>query len=156
MYTGLTLGKYAPFHKGHQYVIETALKEMQHLIVIIYDSPKVTDIPLNVRANWIRYLYPNVEVIEAYNGPEEVGYSKTIMRSQETYVINLLNGKQVSHFYSSERYGEHMSKALNAKDRRIDERRIRFPVSATQIRENLTDNINYLDPHVLNSLITGA
>ncbi len=36
---GLTLGKYAPLHQGHQMVIETALAEMDHVIVVIYDCP---------------------------------------------------------------------------------------------------------------------
>jgi len=43
--TGVTLGKYAPFHKGHEYVISTALNEMDHVIVMIYNASDVTDIP---------------------------------------------------------------------------------------------------------------
>ncbi len=43
---GLTLGKYAPLHQGHQLVIETALAEMDRLIVIIYDCPEITPIAL--------------------------------------------------------------------------------------------------------------
>ena len=62
---GLTLGKYAPFHKGHQYVIETALEENDEVIVVIYNTD-VIPIPLYVRANWIRTLYPQVTVIEAW------------------------------------------------------------------------------------------
>ncbi|MGF1939291.1 MAG: adenylyltransferase/cytidyltransferase family protein [Nostoc sp. ChiQUE02] len=50
---GLTLGKYAPLHKGHQFVIETALAEMDEVLVIIYDCPEVTAIPLTVRARWL-------------------------------------------------------------------------------------------------------
>ena len=69
---GLTLGKYAPFHRGHQHVIETALAEVDHLVVLIYDSD-VTDIPLSVRSRWIRTLYPQVTVIECWDGP--AGYS---------------------------------------------------------------------------------
>jgi len=34
---GLTLGKFAPLHQGHQYVIETALTEMDEVVLIIYD-----------------------------------------------------------------------------------------------------------------------
>ena len=49
---GLTLGKFAPLHKGHQLVIETALAEVDELTVVIYDSPEVTPVPLSVRANW--------------------------------------------------------------------------------------------------------
>lgn len=58
---GLTLGKYAPLHRGHQFVFETALAQVDELIVLIY-ATEVTRIPLNVRAQWIRDLYPEVTV----------------------------------------------------------------------------------------------
>lgn len=66
---GLTLGKYSPFHKGHQFVIDTALSEVEELVVLIYDSD-VSNIPLSVRSRWIRQLYPQVKVIECWDGPK--------------------------------------------------------------------------------------
>ena len=42
---GLTLGKFVPLHKGHQLVIETALREMDEVMAIIYDCPETTDVP---------------------------------------------------------------------------------------------------------------
>lgn len=33
--TGLTLGKYAPLHQGHQHVIETALQEVDELRLLL-------------------------------------------------------------------------------------------------------------------------
>lgn len=36
-------------------------------------GPETTTIPLPVRAEWIRRLYPAVEVIETWDGPREVG-----------------------------------------------------------------------------------
>lgn len=33
---GLVLGKFAPLHKGHEYLIETALREMDRVTVMIY------------------------------------------------------------------------------------------------------------------------
>ncbi len=68
---GLTLGKYAPLHRGHQLVLDTGLSEMDEMVVIIYDSPEATAVPLAVRSRWIRALYPNVQVIEAWNGPTD-------------------------------------------------------------------------------------
>ena len=65
---GLTLGKYAPLHKGHQYIFERMLAENDEAVVIIYDTD-VTPIPLPVRAGWIRKLYPSVRVIEAWGSP---------------------------------------------------------------------------------------
>jgi len=36
--TGLTLGKYAPFHLGHKFVIDTALSEMDKVLVMVYED----------------------------------------------------------------------------------------------------------------------
>ena len=76
---GFTLGKYAPLHAGHQLVIDTALAEMDEVIVMIYDAPETTSIPLPIRTQWIRDLYPTVEIVEAWDGPTETGYTPEII-----------------------------------------------------------------------------
>ena len=154
MRSGLTLGKYAPLHFGHQSVIDTALYEMDHVMVIIYDCPETTSIPLNVRAQWIRDIYPSVEVLEAWDGPVQVGNTPEICQEQERFVLGLLNGRKVSSFYSSEFYGEHMSRALKAENRLVDTDRKRFPLSATQIRSDPYRYRDYLSPLVYRDLIT--
>lgn len=83
---GLTLGKFAPLHKGHQFMFETALREVDELIVVIYET-KVSPVPLQIRANWIRSLYPAVRVIEAWDGPD--GYWMTgSMRSGRSSIFS--------------------------------------------------------------------
>ena len=134
---GLTLGKFAPLHRGHQHVIEIALLEMDHVVVVIYDAKDVTPVPLSVRAEWIRKLYPTAEVIEARDGPTEVGYTERIKAMQEQYIHGLLNGRRITHFYSSELYGEHMSHALQAVNRVVDIDRLKFPVSGTIVKSIL-------------------
>ena len=154
MTTGLVLGKFAPLHKGHQILIETAKSENDHVIVIIYHAPDVTSVPLPVRASWIKTLYPDVTVMQAWDGPLEVGDTPLIKKMHEDYLINFLNGEPIAAFYSSEFYGEHVSKALGAVDRRIDPDRSRIPVSATAIRKDLYEFRQYLDPAVYADLIT--
>lgn len=46
---GLTLGKFAPLHRGHQFVIETALAERGRVFVLIYDCSDTIPIRLPVR-----------------------------------------------------------------------------------------------------------
>ncbi|MEZ5148534.1 MAG: hypothetical protein R2759_16055 [Bacteroidales bacterium] len=87
--TGLTLGKFAPFHKGHELLVRTAL-ETDHVIIVIYNSPEITQIPLNIRANWIRTIFPEVEVIEAWDGPSESGNSPKVKKIQENYIQRIL------------------------------------------------------------------
>ena len=61
MKIGFTIGKFAPLHKGHQYLIEKGLKEMDEFYVIVYET-SVMDIRVEQRANWIRELYLNVHI----------------------------------------------------------------------------------------------
>lgn len=153
MNRGLTLGKYAPLHRGHQLVIETALAEMDEVWVLVYDAPETTSVPLAVRSGWIRKLYPEVRVIEAWDGPTETGYAPEVMRAQERYVVEALGIRGITHFYSSEPYGAHMSAALGAVDRRVDEARARFPISGTAIRADPFGCRSFLDPLVYRDLV---
>jgi NadR type nicotinamide-nucleotide adenylyltransferase len=159
MKTGLTLGKYSPFHKGHQYLIDKAVAEMDHLVVVIYNSPETTNIPLQIRADWIRKLYPEVEVIEAWDGPTEIGDTPEIKQAHELYLLNMLGNRRISAFYSSEFYGEHISKALKAENRIVD-RKI-TDISGTKFRSDpfayrsFVHSIVYKD-YITNVVFVGA
>jgi HTH-type transcriptional regulator, transcriptional repressor of NAD biosynthesis genes len=151
---GLTLGKYAPLHAGHQLVIETALAEVDELLVVIYDSPETTRVPLSVRAGWIRQLYPQVRLLEAWDGPTDVGDTPAIKRMHEEYLLELLAGRRISHFYSSEFYGTHISAALGAVNRQVDPDRARAPISGTQVRADPYAWRHALHPRVYRDLIS--
>lgn len=150
---GLTLGKYAPFHKGHQLVVETMLKEVDEGILIIYDTD-VISIPLTVRANWIKTMYPKLTVIEAWGGPKGYSHDRLYQIQEERFIKSLLKGRKITHFYSSEFYGEHVSKSLKAENRQVDAERNTIPVSATMIRENSFKYREYVDNIVYKDLIT--
>lgn len=150
---GLTLGKFAPLHKGHQLMIETALSEVAELQIIIYDSPEQTSVPLPVRSAWLRELYPQAQVIEAWDGPSVTGNTREIQQLHEDYVIQQLGISNISHFYSSEFYGEHMSQALGAINRQVDPPRNQVPISATQIRSDPYRYREFLHPRVYRDLI---
>lgn len=153
MRRGLTLGKFAPFHHGHQLLIETALAEVDELVVMVY-ATDVINVPLQVRAGWIRALYPTVQIIEAWDGPDGYGDTPEICREQENYILQKLKGLRITHFYSSEFYGDHVSRALGAVDRRVDEARMAIPISGTAIRNDSYANRQYLAPEVYTDLVT--
>lgn len=142
---GLTIGKFAPLHKGHQFLIETALKEMDELVIMIYDCPEITDIPLAVRANWIRKIYPRARLIEAFNSPKKIGKDKEAIKAQVDFIISKIKGLKITHFYSSEWYGEYVGKALGAVNVLVDPERKRFPISGTLSRENFEKHKDMLE-----------
>ena len=150
---GLTLGKFAPLHKGHQFMIETALSEMDELFILIYDAP-ISNIPLSVRADWLRKIYPSTHIIEGWDGPDGQSNDRSFEIMQENYILGMLNGQKITHFYSSEEYGAHVSKALGAVDRRVDVSRTNIPISATMIRNNPFASRDYIDDAVYPDLIS--
>ena len=151
--TGLTLGKFAPFHKGHQYLIETALKEMDEVYVLVYES-SLTTIPLQVRGKWIKSLYPKVHVLLGWNSPQDEGHCAKVKSIQEEYIRTMVSHIPVTHFYCSEFYGEHVSEALAVIDRRVDEAREVVPVSGTMLRQSPFEHRAYVEDCVYRDLVT--
>lgn len=152
MIKGITLGKFAPLHKGHQFLIEYALSRVDELTIVIYACEELSNCPLDTRISWIKELYPLVRVIPAPDGPLEVGYTPEITHKHDMYLKQLLKGQQYDFFFSSEPYGEHVSKALNCSDIRVDQTRAHIPISATMIRGNVNMYQKYVSPMILNCM----
>lgn len=148
---GFTIGKFAPLHKGHQFLIETALKEMNEFYVVIYDT-NVINIDVKKRAGWIKKLYPEVKIIYAYNSPKQYGLDKESVEIQMSYLSNLIKDIPVTHFYSSELYGEKVAEYLHIENRLVDFNRTQYPINATKIRENYNQGIKYLEEFVYKDL----
>ena len=144
---GFTIGKFAPLHKGHQYLIETALKEMDKMIVVVYDTDLI-DIETEKRAEWIKELYPNVEIKFAHNPPMQYGLDEESVKIQMEYLSKIIEDEQPTHFYSSEKYGASVAKYMNLIDRRVDEKRVNVPIRATMIRENIEANKKWMEDSV--------
>lgn len=144
---GLVLGKFAPLHQGHQLLIDRSIRQCARTTVLVYEAREVTRVPLSVRAGWIRRLYPAVIVVEGVNAPTAVGRDPAIMRLQEDYIGKMVQ-RTVTHFFSSEWYGAHVSAYLGAEDVRVDESRQAVPISATIIRRDPAAGHRWLDPQV--------
>lgn len=144
---GFTIGKFAPLHKGHQYLIETALNEMDRMIIVVYDTD-VIDIKTEKRAEWIKKLYPNVEIKFAHNPPSQYGLDEESVKIQMEYLSKIMENENPTHFYSSEKYGASVAKYMNLVDRRVDNERIKVPIRAEIIRNNIEENKKWLENNV--------
>lgn len=148
---GFTIGKFAPLHKGHQLLIETALKEMDELYVVIYDTD-ITNINIEKRANWIKRLYPNVKILYAFNSPTKYGLDEESVKVQMEYLEKIIRDIPVTHFYSSEPYGEKVAEYLNIKNRVVDINKKQIPISASFIRNDFDKNKSFLEDFVFEEL----
>ncbi len=75
------------------------------------------------------------------------------MTAHEDYLLKFLNGRAITHFFSSEFYGAHVSKALGAEDCRVDEARDTVPISGTIIRHDPFAHRHFLALTVYRDLV---
>lgn len=143
--SGLVVGTFAPLHRGHQLVIETALAACDRVTVMTWANPDLPAMPTAVRAGWVRALYPDVEVVAfdaadcpPDDAPDAVQQAFTAARVP----------RPVDAVFTSEPYGDALAEALEAVHVPVDPGRRRVPVSGTEIRAGLPGTLDGLDPVV--------
>lgn len=140
--TGLIIGKFYPFHRGHQFLIETALKQVEKLTVIVCQTHRY-HIPVETRVAWIRELYPNIEIIVFRHSARLDSTSTDISKEWGEITVKLL-GQAPDVVFSSENYGTAYAEAMGSKHILVDEPRLRYPISGTKVRANPVGEWNYL------------
>lgn len=152
--TGLIIGKFAPLHRGHRFLIESALKKCDRLIVLVYDVPELTAVPVAVRMGWIKRLYPEIEVLNAGVGPRDAGDTSEVNRKHSDYVKRQLPpGGKIDSVFSSEDYGRPLAEALGSENVVVDRQRTSVPISAGLIREDLEGFRQYVEDFVYEDLV---
>lgn len=141
---GFTIGKFAPFHKGHEFLINTAIKQTDEFYVVVYDTPDL-NIDIETKLKWIKNKFPNVKIIKAYNSPKKYGLDNESVKIQMEYLSNLIKNIPVTCFFSSEEYGKYVAEYLNIENVVVDIDRKSVPICASKIRENLEENKEFLN-----------
>ena len=143
--SGLVVGTFAPLHRGHQLVIETARAACDRVTVMTWANPDLPAMPTAVRAGWVRALYPDVEVVAfdaadcpPDDAPDAVQQAFTAARVP----------RPIDAVFTSEPYGDALAEALGAVHVAVDPGRRQVPVSGTQIRADLPAHLDRLDPVV--------
>lgn len=133
---GLMVGKFAPPHKGHQLVIDTALENCDRVIVLVYGNPDFPDMPSHARADWIRAAYSgnsNLEVFVPQNAPANDADDFV----QREFVRLWLEERDFkpSMVFGSEEYIAGFAAHINAMPFVVDLERLRVPTSGTEVRK---------------------
>ena len=148
---GFTIGKFAPFHKGHEYLIETALQDMDEFYVVVYDTPQF-DIDVGTKVEWITKKFPNVKILKEFDSPKQYGLDEQSVDIQMEYLSKIIEDIPVNYFYSSEDYGKCVAEYLNIENVVVDKERVNYPISAGMIRKNTEKYKSFLDVSICNDL----
>lgn len=140
MTIGVTVGKFYPFHKGHDYLITQAKSQVDKLIVIVGYKPEQV-ISGEIRANWIKQMHPDVEVIL---GLEDIPSNEWELWAKRTF--DLLKGRQPNIIFTSEDYGAVWAQHMGCKHIAIDSTRKKFSISGSALRHDLSKHWDMLTP----------
>ncbi len=141
MVRGFVFGKFLPFHKGHEALINFGLSKCDLLSVLICCSDK-ENTSAEIRKLWIQNTFvnnPNLEIL-VYN------YSETDLpnTSESSKHVSEIWGKVFKSIFplhtllfTSEPYGDFVAEFMNIKHIAFDISKTKFPVSGSFIGKNL-------------------
>ncbi|TGL88709.1 ATPase [Leptospira congkakensis] len=133
---GLVLGKFYPPHKGHIHLITEAKKNCDELTVLVC-SLKRELIPGDLRFEWMLSLFPDPKIRIIWVQDENPQYPEEDPDFWNLWrkTIESHTKRKVDFLFTSEEYGEPLSKVLGCQHKVIDIHRSVVPISATKIRE---------------------
>jgi HTH-type transcriptional repressor of NAD biosynthesis genes len=158
MVKGFVFGKFLPFHKGHEAMINFALHHCDFLTVLVCASNKEA-ISGDLRKGWIEKTFPakkNIEVrVLAYKEdelPNSSVSSREISRIWATVFKQLF--PDYSLLVTSEQYGYYLAEYMNIQHLPFDLPKTLVPVSATSVRNELLANWQFVPDAVRRDLVS--
>ncbi|MCI9063678.1 MAG: adenylyltransferase/cytidyltransferase family protein [Clostridia bacterium] len=151
MKIGFTIGKFAPFHKGHRYLIDLAIKQMDEFYVVVYDTPEL-NIDINNKIKWIKNEFPDVKILKAFNSPKKYGLDDESVKIQMEYLVDIIKDIPVTHFFSSEKYGECVAKYLDIQNILVDPEREKYNIRAEEVRKDIEGFKDCIPKQVYNDM----
>lgn len=138
---GVVIGKFYPPHRGHNYLIESALASAGHLTVILCGKPGERPEP-ELRASWLRETHPDAEVMIV-----DDHYDPADSRLWAELTVGWL-GSRPDVAFTSEEYGPRWAELMGCEHVMVDLARARSPISGTAIRSDPLGHWEFLEPCV--------
>ena len=152
MRQGLVFGKFYPFHKGHQALIDFALGYCDQLIVLVCASKSET-IAGEIRASWLLRTYSSearVKVELLHYDEDKLPNTSVSSRDVSKKWAAVFSDRYPSldFVFTSEPYGDYLAEFMGIKHINFDPGRNLNLISGTEIRENPLRHWDNLPPTV--------
>ncbi len=138
---GVVIGKFLPPHKGHGFLIETALSRCERVVVIVCGKPS-DPVPGPLRKEWLREIHPRAEVMlidDRYDENDSKVWAENTIRWL---------GKAPEVVFTSEAYGDTYASFLGCRHVLVDQARLAVPCSGTAVRSDPWGMRKFLEPVV--------
>ena len=147
----LVVGKFAPLHLGHQQLLEHARALADELTVIVWSNPDFPEMSNEVRAGWVRSLYPTACVLVGDDGPRNEEPDGV----QRNYTAALLarHGRVPDVVITREQYGPGLAAHLGIVHEWAGALRSEGEPSGSLIRADVHSHRHLLDPSVYSHFV---
>lgn len=145
---GLIVGKFLPFHKGHEYAINFASEQVDLLYVFV-DSPHSDKPDIETRVKWIEQNQINNKII-VVGSSDFFGCAMPQDPSEHPDFWNIWRKRmfginpRFDYLFASEEYGVKFAEVLGATFVPVDISREIIPISGTEIRKFPRVNFDFL------------
>jgi HTH-type transcriptional regulator, transcriptional repressor of NAD biosynthesis genes len=170
---GLIVGKFAPLHKGHEFVINRALEQCRQVFIFSYSNPEFSGFEPYKRRKWLETLFPQTKVFVFDDNFIKTHFNFDLPKNDEDDLTHRrfvgflwleLVGQPLDAVFTSEEYGDGFAAELSnyfktytdfqaVEHIQIDLRRKHIPVSATDLRGNIHGLKHFLSPEVYASFV---
>lgn len=175
---GLVVGKFCPLHRGHELVIDTALRQCGEVLLISYTRPAFERCDADARERWLTERFPQARLLvldderfaalaaaHHWPGPATLPHNDDADATHRDFVGWLCDRAfdcSADAVFTSEDYGDGFAAALTAYFRRqrrdprhtevrhvcVDRERHAIPISGSAIRRDPHAHREYLSPAV--------
>jgi HTH-type transcriptional repressor of NAD biosynthesis genes len=166
---GLIVGKFAPLHLGHEWLIDQAAQQCDRLLILSYANPEFDRCEPPVRQRWLKSRCPDHETIVIDDAwlhrecsalglaPRPLPANDSGDEGQQQFLAWLLGSvlhRSPDAMFCSEAYGPECAAVLTEALGRtvtavvVDLHRDHVPISASQIRQNPHQQRHWLSPEV--------
>jgi HTH-type transcriptional repressor of NAD biosynthesis genes len=116
--SAVVFGKFWPLHVGHAALIGRAVQESESVLVAVDDGAE--DVPTHVRMNWVRELFPEVEVTSAPDlcGHDTIDCTRECSRAYANWLR--ANHAEVDAVFAGDSYGDVLASELGARSVHVD------------------------------------
>ncbi len=140
--TGLIVGRFCPPHLGHSYLISRAAAQVDELVVYV-NTRRTDPIAGVLRAQWLRQLHPDVEVVQVSHDLETNFDDPELWeRWMQLFMVHWPLESGPDAVFSSETYGDELARRFGAEHVVVDPERSVVPVSASMIRADPLDHLD--------------
>ncbi len=136
-----------PLHNGHLYLIESAIKQVDELIILVCSIQK-EPISGELRYQWMKEAVPNAKVVHVTDEVPSYPHEHPDFWAIWTKLLKREIDPKTEVFFSSEDYGDEVAERLGIEHVLIDQQRKIVPISATEIRKKPLKNWEFIPNHV--------